>query len=134
MSSVQRWRWVAPAAALLAVLSGCGTPGAPLPPSLNLPEPVTDLVAQRTGNEVSLTWTMTKKNTDKILMKNSVSVWICRKEAAGKCEDASSGKLMLAPGAAGTFTETLPANLASGAPRALSYYVELKNRDGRSAG
>ena len=131
---MQKWRWVAPAAALMAVLAGCGTPGAPLPPSLNLPEPVTDLTALRTGNEVSLTWTTTKKNTDKILMKNSVSVWICRKEAAGQCEDVGGGKLEVAPGAAGTFTETLPASLASGEPRALSYYVELKNRNGRSAG
>jgi hypothetical protein len=134
MSSVQRWKWVAPAAALLAVLAGCGTPGAPLPPSLNLPEPVTDLAAVRTGNEVSLTWTTTKKNTDKLLMKDSVSVWVCRKETAGRCEDTGDGKLTLAPGAAGTFTETLPANLASGEPRTLNYYVELKNRNGRSAG
>src|ERR1700740_2081899 len=134
MSSERRGRWVAPAAALLGVLAGCGTPGAPLPPSLNLPDSVTDLTAVRTGNEVALAWTTTKKNTDKLLMKESVSVWICRKEARGQCEDAGGGKLLLAPGAAGKFTETLPQNLASGEPRALSYYVELKNRNGRSAG
>jgi hypothetical protein len=134
MSSVQRWGWVAPAAALLALLAGCGTPGAPLPPSLKLPEPVTDLAAVRTGNEVSLTWTTTKKNTDKLQMKDSISVWICRKEAGGRCEDTGGGKLMLAPGAAGTFMDALPVSLASGEARTLSYYVELKNRNGRSAG
>jgi hypothetical protein len=40
----------------------------------------------------------------------------------------------LAPGADGHFSETLPSTLSSGAPRKLSYVVELKNRSGRSAG
>jgi hypothetical protein len=118
----------------LVVLAGCGTPGAPLPPSLNLPNPVTDLTAVRTGNQVSLSWTTPKKNTDKLVMKDNVSVWICRKDGTGECEDAGGGKLLLAPGANGAFSETLPADLASGSPRTLSYYVELKNRSGRSAG
>src|ERR1700747_1485614 len=104
MTSVQRWGWVAPAAALLAVLAGCGTPGAPLAPSLNLPDPVTDLAAARAGNQVTLTWTTPKKNTDKLVMNDNVSVWICRKEAAGACEDTGEGKLLLAPGAQGTLT------------------------------
>jgi hypothetical protein len=134
MISVQRWGWVASAAALLAVLAGCGTPGAPLPPSLNLPEPVTDLTASRAGNRVMLTWTTTNKNTDKLVMKQNMSVWICRKETAEKCTDVGSGKLLLAPGENGAFTDNLPPDLASGAPRALSYYVELKNQRGRSAG
>jgi len=50
-------------------ITGCGTPGAPLPPSLKLPDPVTDLSAARTGNQVTLTWTMPKKNKDKLLLK-----------------------------------------------------------------
>jgi hypothetical protein len=134
MTSVKRLAWVAPAAALLVVLAGCGTPGAPLPPSLNLPEPVTDLAASRAGNRVMLTWTTPSKNTDKLVMKHDMSVWICRKEAAEKCTDVGSGKLLLAPGENGAFTDNLPPNLASGSPRVLSYHVELKNRNGRSAG
>ena len=134
MSSAQKWRWVAPAAALLAVLAGCGTPGVPLPPSLNLPNPVTDLAAERTGNQVTLTWTTPKRNTDRLVMKDSVAVWVCRKERSGNCVDTGGGALLLVPGDAGKFTETLPADLASGTPRKLSYYVELKNRNGRSAG
>jgi len=51
-----------------AYVTGCGTPGAPLPPSLKLPDPVTNLAAVRTGNQVLLTWTMPKKNTDKMLI------------------------------------------------------------------
>jgi hypothetical protein len=134
MILVYRSGWAGLPVALAAglVLSGCGTPGAPLPPSLNLPERVTDLAAIRAGNQVSLTWIMPKKNTDKLLLKGNIQVWVCRKEGAGACEPA--GNLLLAPGAAGTFTETLPPTLASGAPRPVAYFVELRNRNGRSVG
>jgi hypothetical protein len=124
-------------------LAGCGTPAAPQPPSLNLPVPVTDLAASRTGNQVTLTWTMPKKNTDKLLLKGSVPVYVCRStcgEVGGTCRvahgncAAASGELSFDPGAVGTFTETLPAELAAGAPRQLSYFIELRNRNGRSAG
>jgi hypothetical protein len=56
--------------AVCLALSGCGTEGAPMPPSLKLPDPVTDLAAIRAGNQVSLTWKMPKKNTDKLLLKS----------------------------------------------------------------
>ena len=126
-------------AALPAVLAiglaftGCGTPGAPMPPSLKLPDPVTDLSASRTGNQVSLTWAMPKKNTDKLLLKGNVPVRVCRKEYEGVCAPVAAD-LVFAPGAEGAFTETLPPALAAGAPRALTYFVELNNRNGRSAG
>ena len=133
MSTEHRWRWAALAVALAYGLTGCGTPGAPQPPSLNLPDRVTDLSATRTGDKVELTWTMPKKNTDKLLLKGDVAVRICRKLVESAC-DTAGGELMVAPGAEGAFTETLPASLAGGAPRTLSYFVELKNRNGRSAG
>ncbi len=115
------------------VMTGCGTPGAPQAPSLKLPDPVTDLSAERTGDQVTLTWTMPKKNTDKLLIKESVQARVCRKEGSGPCVTAGA-VLTLGPGADGVFAETLPAALASGAPRPLTYFVELKNRRGRSAG
>jgi hypothetical protein len=118
---------------LTAALQGCGTPGAPQPPSLNLPDRVTDLAATRAGSLVTLTWTMPKRNTDKLLLKGDVPVRVCRKENASTCEPAGAG-LEFAPGASGTFTERLPTALTTGAPRALTYYVELTNRKGRSAG
>jgi hypothetical protein len=135
MSLMHRNQWAALAAALAAgiALAGCGMPGAPLPPSLNLADPVANLAASRAGSQVALTWTMPKKNTDKLLLKGSVTVRVCRKEGAGGCETAGA-ELSLAPGAEGAFTDTLPAQLAAGAPRPLSYFVELKNRNGRSAG
>ena len=117
-------------AALL--VPGCGTPGAPQPPSLNLPDRVEDLAAVRSGSAVSLTWTMPKKNTDKLLLKDDVEAAVCRKSATGSCDTV--GGVRLKPGAKGAFSEMLSSGLASGSPRALSYFVELKNRYGRSAG
>jgi hypothetical protein len=114
-------------------LAGCGMPGAPLPPSLNLPIPVNDLSAVRTGGQVALSWTMPTKTTDKVLLKGNIAVRVCRNEtSAAPCSVAAT--LQLAPGADASFTDTLPTPLASGPPRALTYFVELVNRKLRSAG
>ena len=121
------------AGGLAAVFTGCGTPGAPLPPSLKLPDPVTNLSAVRTGDQVALTWTMPKKNTDKLPLKGNIAVHVCRKEASSACQPVSLN-LSFAPNAKATFTETLPAALASGTPRPLTYFVELFSPHGRSAG
>jgi hypothetical protein len=122
--------------ALLAFVSGCGTPGAPLPPSLDLPDRVTDLSATRAGNRVSLAWTMPKRNTDRIPLKGTIEVEICRQQgrnfSATLCEPA--GKVRVAPATTGTFIETLPVAVTAGPPRELIYHVELKNGRGRSAG
>src|SRR5690348_5548374 len=50
---------------LLASLLGCGTPGVPLPPSLDLPQPVLDLRASRKGDTVTLFWTVPRQTTDR---------------------------------------------------------------------
>ena len=119
--------------AVVLFLSACGTPGAPLAPSLNLPDPVNNLAATRTGDHITLTWKMPRRNTDKLLLKGELPVLICRKEENGPCEPVPAS-LQFAPNSAGSFTETLSLNLASGTPRVLSYFVELPNRNGRSAG
>src|SRR5580698_2168880 len=115
------------AVALAAALAGCGTPGAPLPPTLNLPNRVEDLSAVRTGNQVTLSWVMPKKNTDKLLLKGNLSFRVCRREgpvsSTAACEPVSaSGEFT--HGAAASFNEALPATLANGSPRALTYFVE----------
>ncbi|MGO9326351.1 MAG: fibronectin type III domain-containing protein [Terracidiphilus sp.] len=113
-------------------LAGCGMPGAPLPPSLNLPVPVSDLSAVRTGSQVALAWTMPTKTTDKVLLKGNIAVRVCRNQAADpKCSVAAT--LEFAPGAAATFNDTLFPELAAGPPRVITYFVELVNRKGRSA-
>jgi hypothetical protein len=139
MMPAQTWaqakRAVFLAAALggCAALCGCGMPGAPQPPSLNLPNRVGDLSAERAGNQVSLSWTMPLRNTDKLLLKGDVQARVCRREnAAGPC--VTAGNVQFAPGADATFTESLPAALAAGGPRGLAYFVELVNHKGRSAG
>jgi hypothetical protein len=76
---------------------------------------------------------MPKKNTDKLLIKGNIPVRICRKESAGTCIPVPT-TLQLAPEAAGAFTEDLPPSLITGAPRSLTYFVELMNKNGRSAG
>ncbi len=132
MRTVYSWAGAVMAATVAAALCACGTVGAPQPPSLNLPDRVTDLAAVRAGDQVKLTWVMPKRNTDKLALEGSVVVDVCRREGSEAC--AAAGEVKIAPGVGGTFTETLPSALASGAPRALSYFVELKNRKGRSAG
>lgn len=133
MNRGQSWGSAALACALAAAAVGCGTPGAPLPPSLNLPLKVTDLSAIRAGDKVSLVWTMPKKTTDKLFIKGFVTVRVCRREAAAECVDAGA-PFPVAPGVIGTYSETLPAALSSGPARTMSYFVELKNSNGRSAG
>ena len=119
--------------AVCVALAGCGMPAAPLPPSLHLPAPVGDLSAMRTGNQVALAWTMPSRDTDKVLLKGNVQVRVCRSEGTDAgCLTATT--LSLAPNADGAFTDTLPAALTTGAPRVITYFVELDNRKGRSAG
>jgi hypothetical protein len=138
--TIQFAAFAAAALAAALLLTGCGTPAAPQPPSLKLPVPVEDLAAIRTGNQVTLTWTMPKKSTDKLLLKGEIEARVCHKEGIGDCQPAGGSQndpllwQMVAPGADGSFTETLPAELAAGPPRPLSYFVELKNHNGRSAG
>jgi hypothetical protein len=49
---------------LLVTLVACAAPSPPLPPSLELPAPATDLQAVRKGNKVVLTWTVPRQTTD----------------------------------------------------------------------
>jgi|SRR6516225_531861 hypothetical protein len=63
---------------VLTPLTGCGTPGAPQLPSLQLAVPVQDLSATRKGDKVQLDWTLPRKNTDRTLVKNLPRTRICR--------------------------------------------------------
>jgi hypothetical protein len=138
MQSQCKMGWAANAAAMTAALgtvlslAGCGMPAAPLPPSLELPDRVSDLSAVRAGNQVALTWSMPRRDTDKVLLKGNVTVRICRNESAAGCSAAAT--VQFAPETAGAFTDTLPPALAEGAPRVITYFVELDNHKGRTAG
>ncbi len=132
------------AGVVLAGISGCGTPGAPLPPSLDLPQPVSDLAASRAGDRVTLRWTNPQKTTDHqgiAQATGKITARICRSvpdpptsnaAKAGDCQSIET--LSVVPGKQAEFADTLPAALAGGSPRPLLYAVEVLNRRGRSAG
>jgi hypothetical protein len=116
-----------------ALFAGCGMPGAPQPPSLNLPVPVSDLSAVRVGGQVALTFKLPRRTTDKVELKAPITARVCRSEtSSGPCNAIAT--LQFAPASDGSYTDTLPDALASGSPRPLSYFIELINRRGRSAG
>jgi hypothetical protein len=115
------------------LLAGCGMPGAPQPPTLNIPTRVTDLSAVRAGNQVSLNWKMPIRNTDKLLLKDTVAVRVCRNQtSAAGCDPVTT--LQLAPNSDAAYIDALPPALTTGKPRVLTYFVELQNRKGNSAG
>lgn len=111
---------------------GCGTPGAPLPPSLSLPTPVVNLSAIRIANSVRLTWSMPTRTTDKVVLRHPIPVQICRAVESGPCAEIAS--LTLKPGGTGEYADALPANLTQGPDRLLRYEVALRNHAGKSAG
>src|SRR5271165_6830671 len=72
--------WLVGSIFAVAGLLGCGTPGAPQLPSLQLARPVEDLTATRVGNQVELDWTLATKNTDRTLVKHIPETRVCRRE------------------------------------------------------
>ncbi len=63
---------------LAALLASCASPGPPKPPSLHLPEVVTDLSAQRVGPDVHLHWTSPSRTTDKSDVSSPMVAEVCR--------------------------------------------------------
>jgi hypothetical protein len=134
----------------IAALTGCGTPGAPSLPSLNLARPVDDLTASRRGNKVDLDWTQPRKNTDRTNIKHNPSTLVCRHEGTtlmAKCEmvaevapptpkPAEKQKGENPPGDVHIhFVDTLPPQLGMQNPDGfVMYAVEEQNAHGRSAG
>ena len=60
------------------VVVACGTPGAPLPPALELAKPVTDLRATRKGDRVYLAWTVPAQTTDHLTVRHPGPTRVCR--------------------------------------------------------
>jgi hypothetical protein len=120
--------------AALGLLTGCGVQGNPLPPSLDLPKPVSDLKAARKGDKVLLTWTAPHETTDKVRIKEAGKTRACRATAAPaamECTEAAPAPA----GGSSTYTDTLPRELQQqGATGSAVYTVEVTNAGGRSAG
>jgi hypothetical protein len=146
---MMRVLWAAFASAGLLVLAGCALAANPQPPTLWLPEPVRDLSAVRVGNEVHLHWTMPKNTTDKVALKGDQKAHICWTAGAAPVPGKSPASPMPSSGLPGCttvgdavfppqmsadFTAKLPADLTTGAPRVVSFFVELQNEPGKTAG
>jgi hypothetical protein len=135
---------------IIAVLSGCGTPGAPQLPSLQLARPVEDLTAARAGNHVELDWTLPIKNTDRTLVKHMPATRICRREGTGLMSaciavaEVAPPKLPARSKQKGKeeplevrmrYLDSLPPQLGQDHPAGfVTYAVEEVNSHGRSAG
>lgn len=133
--------------ASVTVLCGCGTPGAPQLPSLQLARPVDDLTASRKGNQVQLDWTLPRKNTDRTLVKSIPESRICRHDGTAlmsgctvvataqnlKPQEARKGEQP--PAVHMKYVDTLPAQLGEQNPAGfVRYAVDVMNTRDRSAG
>jgi hypothetical protein len=132
------------------MLAACGVPGAPHPPSLELPEPVADLAALRKGDKVSLVWTAPTETTDRTRVQQLGMTRICR--SPDKLTDCANPVGTVSPpslpanskqskGRAQTveskqsYTDALPLSVLHNDPAALiRYAVSVSNPNGRSAG
>ena len=133
------------ALALGAVLmfAACASIGPPLPPSLELPNPPSDLRATRKGDTVTLIWTVPGQTTDRQTVRSLGRTRICRGldpvlkqcgtpagEAAATTQIKSAAQKNQA-----TYIDRLPDQLAREHPLEFATYaVEVFNTNGRSAG
>ena len=138
-------------ALVAAVFTACGTPGVPLPPSLELPKQVADLRAVRKGDKVYLVWTVPTETTDLQPVRHEGVTKICRSmdSAMSRCEavvgqvppattpvmtQAKDKSGNASPKARAAYTDTLaPEQLQNPAAQA-TYAVMVFNTDGHSAG
>jgi hypothetical protein len=133
------------------LLAACGTPGAPMPPALELARPVTDLRAARKGDKVYLAWTVPAQTTDHQAVRHPGVTRVCRSVnlEIGNCKtpaaeipavqfpvppfDSKNGDP--APKIQAGYTDTLPHDLqAQNSTAEITYAVSVLNDSGRSAG
>ena len=140
-----------------ACLMGCGAPGIPLPPSLELPKPVTDLRAARKADRVTLSWATPAETTDGQTVRRLSPVQICRSiDTVIKECGTPAGKVSVSPAPQPTsvrgkrspgkkvspaatvqarYVDTIPPDLQKQNPTGqITYAVVVPNEKGRSAG
>ncbi|HEX6494604.1 MAG TPA: hypothetical protein VF018_03905 [Acidobacteriaceae bacterium] len=128
-------RWIALPLPLLATVfvAGCGAPAAPLPPTLNLPQPVRDLAAKRAGDAVHLTFSVPQKTTDKLPIRGPMTAQLCRSIESGPCQPTGTLTIAAQQNAA-AMDDSLPPDLTQGPPHLLTYKVAILNHAAKSYG
>jgi predicted RecA/RadA family phage recombinase len=127
----------------LSTLLGCGVPGAPLPPSADIPRFVADLKAVRKGNTVTLTWTEPTETSDGELIRKPGKMLVQRALNSGQSSDLhfqTISELPLPPtlkegrGEQVTAKDTLSDALRSGSADFAVYTVLAQGHNGKSFG
>src|SRR5262249_29229769 len=125
----------------LASLSsvGCGTQGAPLPPSANIPKPISDTHATRKGDTVTLNWTAPEETTDGALVSKPGKM-IARRTTSDNPNASVIGELPLVPvhksqqARAQTFKESTTDLLRASSANFATYTAEALSGSGKGAG
>ena len=132
-----------------AALVGCGVPGIPKAPSLELPEPVSSLRAVRKGDSVYLDWTLPSETTERLPVRRLGPTEICRSmdAAMSGCTNPLTqvAPPRLAPAGArqnksakpgrASYQDDIPPSLLVEQPGAQIFYaISVLNENGRSAG
>src|SRR5277367_629015 len=132
-------------AGVCLILAGCAQTGPPLPPSLELTKPPTDLRAIRKGNAVTLTLTEPALTTDHQTVRYIGPTLICRSSQSEMPTCGNSLAMVPPPTTAATkpsknsqqkptpefqtYIDTLSPSLQSDNPDAdITYAVEVLNR------
>jgi hypothetical protein len=113
-------------------LGGCGAPAAPQPPTLNLPQPVRTLSAERVGDRVRVSFAVPEKTTDRLPIRGPVTARLCRSLGNAPCQPVATLPVDQQQKAA-TLEDRLPADLAQGPPRLLTYRLAVLNSAGKAA-
>lgn len=134
-------RWLALSAPL--ILTACATIQPPLPPSLDLPKPPSDLRASRKGDRVTLTWTLPRSTTDRETVRSLGPTRICRglrelKECGTPVGQTPSNTQLPAnksgKPAEDTYSDAIAGIESDSLDTFAIYAVEVLNREGRGAG
>ena len=127
------------------LLSNCAQTGPPVPPSLELPKPVTDLRISRKGDKVSLRWTVPTQTMDGESIRALGPTRICRSfdSNMSQCDSpvgetkstlpiTEKGKAV--PKIEVSYTDTLSPDLQTDPTKSFTYAVSVLNESQRSAG
>jgi hypothetical protein len=127
----------------LTSLTGCGVPGAPLPPGLDIPRFVGDLKAVRKGETVTLTWTAPTETTDGELSRKPGKMLVqraLRSQPGSELHFQTISELPLDPslkearGEAATAKDSVSEIMRSGGAEFAVYTVLAQGHNGKSVG